>query len=147
MKVVKSYQLSVISKYLWCNVSVYVYAQLLSCVQLLATPWTVALQAPLSGSLQARMLEWVAIFSSRESSWPRDQTCISCIGRQVLYYWATGEAPVRHKYINIQNGLPFPTPGDLPNLGIKRASLMSPALAGRFFTTSATWEALSYIIL
>ena len=30
------------------------------------------------------------------------------------------------------NGLPFPPPGDLPNPGIKP---MSPALAGRFFTT------------
>jgi len=28
---------------------------------------------------QARILEWVAISSSRESSQPRDQTCISCI--------------------------------------------------------------------
>ena len=39
----------------------------------------------------------------------------------------------------------FPSPGDLPNPGIKTASLMSPALAGRFFTTSATWEAPSSI--
>ena len=31
--------------------------------------------------------------------------------------------------------LPFPIPGDLPNLGINPASLVSPALAGRFFTT------------
>ena len=39
------------------------------------------------------------------------------------------------------NGLPFPPPGDLPNPGIKPASLMPPALlAGRFLTTSATWE-------
>ena len=38
-----------------------------------------------------------------------------------------------------------PLPGDLPNSGIKPASLMSPALAGRFFTTTATWEALSTI--
>ena len=30
----------------------------------------------------------------------------------------------------------------LPNLGIEPLSLMSPALVGRFFTTSATWEAL-----
>ena len=30
--------------------------------------------------------------------------------------------------------LPFPTPGDLPNLGIKPVSLSSPALAGGFFT-------------
>ena len=32
-----------------------------------------------------------------------------------------------------------PPPGDLPNLVIKLRSLMSPALAGRFFITSATW--------
>ena len=43
--------------------------------------------------------------------------------------------------------LPFPSPGDLPNQGIKIASLMSPALAGSFFTTSATWEALCMIFL
>ena len=37
------------------------------------------------------------------------------------------------------SGLPFPPPGDLPNPGIEPASLMS--LTGKFFTTSATWEA------
>ena len=39
------------------------------------------------------------------------------------------------------SGLPFSSPGVLPNPGIELASLMSPALAGRFFTTSATWKA------
>ena len=39
------------------------------------------------------------------------------------------------------NGLLFLSPGDLPNSGSKPMFLMSPALAGRFFTTSATWEA------
>ena len=38
-------------------------------------------------------------------------------------------------------GLPCPLPGDLSNLGIKPMFLMSPARAGRFFTTSTTWEA------
>ena len=38
--------------------------------------------------------------------------------------------------------LPFSPVGDLPDPGIKPVSLMSPALAGGFFTTSATWEAL-----
>ena len=42
--------------------------------------------------------------------------------------------------------LPCPPPGGLPNLGIEPASLMSPALAGRFFTTSAIWEVPVYII-
>ena len=37
--------------------------------------------------------------------------------------------------------LPCPPPGDLPNPQIKPTSLMYPALAGGFFTTSATWEA------
>ena len=39
------------------------------------------------------------------------------------------------------SGLPCPPPGDLPHLGIEPGSLMSPALAGRFFTTSGPWEA------
>ena len=38
------------------------------------------------------------------------------------------------------SGLPSPSPGNLPNPGIEPTSLMSPALAGRFFTTRATWE-------
>ena len=37
-------------------------------------------------------------------------------------------------------GLSCPPPGDIPDQGIKLASLTSPALAGRFFTTRATWE-------
>ena len=68
-----------------------------SCVQLFATPWTVAHQASLS------------------MGFPRQE------------YWSE---------------LPFPSPGALPDPGIEPASLMSPALAGRFLTTSATWEAL-----
>ena len=39
------------------------------------------------------------------------------------------------------SGLPFPSPGDLPNPGIEPGPLTSPALAGRLFTTSNTWEA------
>ena len=34
------------------------------------------------------------------------------------------------------SGVPFPSPGDIPNPGIKSASPVSPALAGRFFTTA-----------
>ena len=71
-------------------------AQLLSCVQLFATPWTVACQALLS----------MEFFRQK--------------------YWC---------------GLPVPPPGDLPNTGIKPTSLASPALAGRFFISSTTWEA------
>ena len=41
------------------------------------------------GILQAKILEWVVMLSSRGSSLPRDQTWVfyvSCIGRQVLYH-------------------------------------------------------------
>ena len=43
--------------------------------------------------LQARMLEWVAMPSSRGSSQPRDQTCISCIGggSLLLSHWGRPE--------------------------------------------------------
>ena len=64
-------------------------------VQLFATPWAVARQAPLSVE-----------FSGQE-------------------YWS---------------GLPCPPPGNLPDPGIEPVSLTSPALAGGFFTISATWE-------
>ena len=75
------------------------YTSLLCCVQLLsrvrvfATPWTVALQAPLSMGL------------SRQEYW---------------------------------NGLPCPPPRDLLDGGIELGALRSPALAGGFFTTTAT---------
>ena len=47
------------------------------------------------GISQASILEWVAIPFSRGFSWPRDWTqvsCVSCIGRWILYHWATREA-------------------------------------------------------
>ena len=50
------------------------------------------------GILQARVLQQVAISSSRGSSRPRDGTCvfcISCIGRQILYHCITWEAHQR----------------------------------------------------
>ena len=39
------------------------------------------------------------------------------------------------------SGLPYPPPGDLPGPGIEPGSLMSPVLAGAFFTSSTIWEA------
>ena len=58
-------------------------------------PMDVALQALLSGILQARILDWVAISFSRASSWPSNQTHVSyiaCIGKWALYqlsHWGT----------------------------------------------------------
>ena len=45
----------------------------------------------------------------------------------------------RHEY---WSGLPFPSPENLRNSGMEPGFLASAALAGRFFTTSTTWEAL-----
>ena len=68
-------------------------AQSLSHVQIFATPWTVARQAPLSmGILQARILEWVAMLSFRGSSQPRDRTQVSCTAGGFFTIWATKEA-------------------------------------------------------
>ena len=47
---------------------------------------------PVHGIPQASILEWVAMPFSRGSSWPRDWTRVSCIGRQIFYHWATWEA-------------------------------------------------------
>ena len=67
----------------------------LSCVQLFATPWTRAYQAPPSmGFFQARALEWVATSFSRGSSWPRDRTQVSHIVGRRFTIWATREIPV-----------------------------------------------------
>ena len=43
------------------------------------------------------------------------------------------------------HGLPCPPPRDLPHQGIEPVSLVSPALAGRFCTTRATWEAHEWV--
>jgi len=44
------------------------------------------------------------------------------------------------------NGLPFPPPGDLPNPGTEPASPVSPALAGRFFTTEPAGKPMYVLI-
>ena len=64
-----------------------------SCVRLCDPMDCSLLGSSIHGILQARILEWVAMPSSRGPSWPRDQTCVSCIDRWFLYHWATGEAP------------------------------------------------------
>ena len=58
--------------------------------------------------------------------------------------YVAGQAPLSMGFSRQEywNGLPCPLPGDLPNPGIEPVSLMPPVLAGSFFTTSATWEAL-----
>ena len=49
--------------------------------------------------------------------------------------------PVGFPRQEYSSGLPFPSSEDFSDLGTESASLMSPALAGSFFTASTTWEA------
>ena len=57
----------------------------------------------------ARILELVAISFSRGSSWPRDWTHVFCIGRRILYLWATWKAQiigrVEHKHCDLRGTL------------------------------------------
>ena len=66
------------------------HAELLQSCLTLCNPMDCSLPgSSVHGMLQARILEWVAMPSSRRSSQPRDQTRVSYvsgIGRQVLYY-------------------------------------------------------------
>ena len=62
---------------------------------------------------QARILEWVAISSSRGSSWPRGWICI---GRRVLYHWATRK-PICN--IRLDEASQFP-PQKYPLLSMQR---------------------------
>ena len=78
-------------------VCVYVYAVCFAAQSVMSNsviPWTVAHQAPLSMEiLQARILEWVAVPSSRGSSQPRDWTQVSCIAGRFF----TSEPPRKPK--------------------------------------------------
>ena len=61
-----------------------------SCVWLFMTLWTVAHQAPVStGILQARVLEWVAVLSSKGASGLKDWTYVS-----PLLHWQAGSSPL-----------------------------------------------------
>ena len=58
------------------------------------------------------------------------------------------KAPLSVKFSEQEywNGLPFPTPRDLPYPEIKTVSLASPASVGEFFTTRATWDDPKYSV-
>ena len=102
----------------------------------------------LSHQESPRILEWIAMASSRGSSQPRDWTCISTVGRRVLYYWHHLESPwassVRYNsYLtplpeNFQQNCPVfqrrqwhPTPVLLPRKSHGRRSLEGCSPWGR----------------
>ena len=97
------------------HICTYVHTYMRSVVQSCLTLWgpmDLAHPSPLFMEFfQASILERGAISFSRGSSWPRDQICISCIGRQILYHQCQLGSPV-YIYIqiyilNIEKLLPF----------------------------------------
>ena len=93
-----------------CSTSNWVVENFLKFLQILCCYWVTQMYLTLCNSmdcslpgssvhriLQARILEWVVISSSRESSRPRDQiwvSFVSCIGRWLLYHWCHLERPI-----------------------------------------------------
>ena len=70
-----------------------VYSVVKSCLTL-CDPMDCSLSgSSVHGISQVRILEWVTISFSRETSWPRVRTCTSCIGRWILYRLSHQEAP------------------------------------------------------
>ena len=77
-------------------------AQSLSHVWLFVTPWTVTHHAPLSvGILWTRILEWVAMPSSRRSSHPRDWAQVSCIAGGFFTIWASRGVLIREPLLHL----------------------------------------------
>ena len=73
------------------------------------------------------------------------QSCLTLCNP--IDYSSPGFSVHRILQARILEGLPCPPPGDLFDPGIKPSPLISPALAGGFFTTSAIWDALAFHIL
>ena len=71
------------------------------------------------------------------------QSCFSHVWLFVTPWTIAHQTPLSLGFSRQEywSGLPCPPPEDLSNPAIEPSSLTSPALAGRFFTTSATWEA------
>ena len=67
----------------------------------------------------------------------RKCVCVRVLSLIQLLATCQASLPMGFSSQKYGNGLPFPSPGDLPDPGIKP---MSPALAVEFFTTNAIWE-------
>ena len=80
------------------------------------------------------------VFSSWESACMLN--CFSHIWLCVTLWILAHQAPLSIGFSRQEywSGLSCPFPGDLPDPAIEPVTLRSPALAGRFFTTSTTWE-------
>ena len=70
-------------------------------------------------------------------------SCFSCVQLFVTLWTVARQAPLSMGFFRQEywSGLPCPASKDLVSPRTEPTSLMSPAFAGRFFTTSTTWEA------
>ena len=84
--------------------------------------------ASVHGILQARILEWVAIFFSRGSSWPRDQTQVSCTTGRLFTNWATREALKWNLLSRVQL---FVTPSTIQPMEFSRPEYPNPGIKPR----------------
>ena len=95
------------------------------------------------GILQARILEWVAISSSRGSSQPRDQMHVSCTGRRILYHWTTWEAHQIFIYLTAACGIQLPDQGSNPGPpapGVQRPILWTTREISRTEKLGRLWS-------
>ena len=89
------------------------------------------------GISKARILEWVAIPFSRGSSWPRDQTWVSCAAGRLFAIWATREAP--NKGLGSFKGS-YKGTVKHPRASNHRKLLPSLGLKGQRGSSNWTWE-------
>ena len=69
-------------------------------------------------------------------------SCFSLVQLSVVLWTVARQPPLSMGFSrqDYWSGIPCPPPGDLRDPGFKPISPTFPALAGRFFTTSATWD-------
>ena len=122
LEVIPSVILSESSSFCAINTSFSKGLYVLSRIWLFEIPWTVALQVPLSMEFsRKKTLECIVISFSRELSWLGDQTiifCIFCIGRQILYHWATCKVHRPMCNCNTENSLYLSPSLNSPCIGV-----------------------------
>ena len=101
-----------------------------------ANLWSIAVQMCQAGIKLKAVRIYVLLMLTLEVKVTQSSLTVTPwpVARQIPLYMEFS----RQEYWSV---LPYPSQWDLPDPGIKPTSLTSPALAGRFFTTSTTWKA------
>ena len=108
---------------------------------------TLASSCPTLAQVAARVSLFKVLVKADHFSAQNPPACMLSHFSSVWFFamlWIIAHQAPKSKGFSSQecwSGLPCPPAGDLPDPGIKLGSLISHALAGSFFTTSATWEA------